>query len=202
VAEYLVFMLAFAASAAAPGPETAALVSRSLSGGLRTSLWLAAGIILGKLLMLTAAIVGVAALLRAIGPLFVLLKFAGAAYLVWLGIRKWRAAGRMLKDSEQMQAGSIGAEVGVGLAMTLSNPLALAFYIALLPGTIDVAGITMASYAVLCLILVAVMAVIVLAYGGLAEIARKLFASSQARANVERASGTMMLGAGVAIATR
>ena len=108
----------------------------------------------------------------------------------------------MLKDSERVQAGSIGAELSVGLAMTLSNPLALAFYIALLPGTIDVAGITMASYAVLCLILVAVMAVIVLAYGGLAEIVRKLFASSQARANVERASGAMMLGAGVAITTR
>lgn len=52
--EYTIFLLAFAASAAAPGPEIAALLSRSLSGGMLSSVPLALGIILGKLLMLSA----------------------------------------------------------------------------------------------------------------------------------------------------
>ena len=75
-----------------PGPEIAALLSRSLSDGIRSSLPLAAGIVAGKLLMLSAGIVGLGALLAALGPGFAALKYAGAAYLLWLGIKRLRAA--------------------------------------------------------------------------------------------------------------
>ena len=67
--QYLLFFMAFAASAAAPGPEIAGLLSRSLSGGIASSVPLAVGIIAGKLLMLTAAIVGLTALLTVLGGL-------------------------------------------------------------------------------------------------------------------------------------
>jgi threonine/homoserine/homoserine lactone efflux protein len=199
---YLIFLLAFAASAALPGPEIAALLSRSLGGGWRSSLPLASGIIIGKLIMLSAAVIGLSALLAILGPAFVTLKYAGAAYLVWIGIQKWRKAGKVLPNAADAPAASIGVEIGLGLAMTLTNPLAIAFYMALLPGVINVAGVTWSSYLILSAIIVSVMLAIVLAYGLLAELARKMFHSSRAKANLERASGGMMAGVGIVLATR
>ncbi len=200
--EYTIFLLAFAASAAAPGPEIAALLSRSLAGGMFASLPLAIGIILGKLLMLTAALVGLGALVATLGPMLLGLKFIGAAYLLWLGIKKWRNAGRMLAAGDKAKPASFLVETGLGLAMTLSNPLALVFYVALLPGVIDVSGISLGSYAILCSIVVAVMAAIVAAYGVMAELARKQFASSSSKARIDRTSGAMMAAAALLIAAR
>lgn len=200
--EYTVFLLAFAASAAAPGPEIAGLLGRALSNGMFASLPLAIGIILGKLLMLTAALVGLSALIEVLGPVFVALKFVGAAYLVWLGIRKWRNAGRVLAAAEGTKPLNAMAEIGLGLAMTLSNPIAIVFYLALLPGVIDVAGVTLGGYAILCAIVTGVMLLIALGYGVLAEIVRSLFSSAASKARIDRTSGAMMVGAGVLIATR
>ena len=200
--QYLIFLLAFAASAALPGPEIAALLSRSIGGGLRSSLPLASGIIAGKLIMLSAALIGLSALLAILGPAFVMLKYAGAVYLAWLGIRKWRKAGKALAATADAPAASIGIEIGLGLAMTVTNPLAIAFYMALLPGVVNVGGVSWSSYLILCAIIVSVMLAIVLAYGLLAELARKIFCSSRAKANLERASGGMMVGVGIVLATR
>lgn len=199
---YLVFLLAFAASAAAPGPEIAGILGRALSGGMISSFPLAFGIILGKLLMLTAAILGLSALVPLLGPLFVALKYIGAAYLIWLGVKKWRRAGRLLATADTTKPVNFLPEVGLGLAMTLSNPIAIVFYIALLPGVIDVAHITPGRYAVLCSIIVGVMCTITLGYGLIAEMARKLFSSATSKVHIDRTSGAMMVGAGLLIATR
>jgi len=200
--EYTVFMLAFAASAAAPGPEIAGLMSRSLSNGILSSIPLSIGIILGKLLMLTGAVIGLTALVEALGPMFEMLKYLGAAYLVWLGIKKWRKAGQVFDENVKTKSVDFVAEIGLGLAMTLSNPIAIVFYMALLPGVIDVSGITLNTYTILCLIIIIVMSVVVSGYGLIAEIARKLFSSSKSKAHIDRISATMMFGAALWILTR
>lgn len=200
--EYTVFMLAFAASAAAPGPEIAGLMSRSLSSGILSSIPLSIGIILGKLLMLTAAVIGLTALVEALGPMFEMLKYFGVAYLVWLAIKKWRNAGKVLDKNVKTKSVNFVAEIGLGLAMTLSNPIAIVFYMALLPGVIDVSGITLNTYTILCLIIMIVMSVVVSVYGLMAEIVRKLFCSSKSKAHIDRISGAIMFGAALWILTR
>jgi threonine/homoserine/homoserine lactone efflux protein len=200
--EYIVFMLAFAASAATPGPEIAGLLSRAFSSGMFNSIPLAIGIILGKLLMLTAAIIGLTALVKILGPMFVTLKFCGAAYLVWLGIKKWRNAGRVLAGNEKAKTVSFLSEIGLGLAMTLSNPIAIFFYMALLPGVINVSGVTLNSYVLLCSIIICVMTIIVIGYGIMAEVARKLFSSSKSKRHIDRIAGAMMICAAILIVTR
>ncbi|MED4753414.1 LysE family translocator [Brevibacillus choshinensis] len=202
MSEYMVFALAFAASAASPGPEIAGLLSRALSGGVFASFSLALGIILGKLLMLTAAVLGLTALVEVIGPMFIVLKFCGAVYLVWLGIKKWKNAGRMLAVNEKPKPVNAIVDIGLGLTMTLSNPIAILFYIALLPGVINISGLTLNSYALLCTIIICVMTCIVVGYGIMAEVVRKLFSSANSKARMDRLAGAMMLGAGILIAIR
>ncbi|WP_312114353.1 LysE family translocator [Brevibacillus reuszeri] len=202
MSEYTVFILAFAASAASPGPEIAGLLSRALSGGIIASLPLAVGIILGKLLMLSAAVAGLTALVEVLGPMFVVLKYCGAAYLIWLGIKKWRYAGRMLSANEKANTTNIMVEIGLGLAMTLSNPIAIVFYMALLPGVIDISGLTLNNYAVLCFIIIGVMICVVFGYGIMAKLVRAWFASQNSKKIVDRLAGSMMLAAGLLIAIR
>jgi threonine/homoserine/homoserine lactone efflux protein len=199
---YLIFLFAFAASAALPGPEIAALLSRSISGGIASSLPLTAGIIVGKLLMLSAAVAGLGAMLAVMGPAFELLKYAGAAYLLWLGCNRLRKAGRLASAGAGVRPARPLSEVGLGLAMTTSNPLALAFYVALLPSVVNVAGVTLKGYLALVAIIVGVMLVVALGYGLLGEACRKLFHSGEAKANVDRASGAIMIGAALLIALR
>ncbi len=199
--QYAVFLLAFAASAAAPGPEIAGLLARTLGNGIRSGFPLAGGIITGKLALLSAAVIGLTGLVKAMGPFFVVLQYVGAAYLIWLGIKKWRRAGRLLQTGATAP-NSLAREVGLGMAMTMSNPIALVFYVALLPGVIDVEGVTVQSYLILCAILVAVMVAVVLAYGLMAELARKLLAAADSKSRIDRISGVMFVLAGLLIALR
>lgn len=199
--QYAVFLLAFAASASAPGPEIAGLLARALGNGIRSAFGLAGGIITGKLALLSAAVIGLSGLVRAIGPFFVVLRYLGAAYLIWLGVKKWRKAGRLL-ETDATAPNSLAREVGLGMALTLSNPIALVFYVALLPGVIDVEGVTVRSYLILCAILVTVMVAVVLGYGLMAELARKLLSATDSKSRIDRISGVMFVLAGLLVALR
>lgn len=201
--EYAVFALSFAASAAAPGPEIAAVLGRSLSRGLRQCAPLALGIIVGKLVMLSAAILGIAALIATLGPVFTVVQLLGAAYLLYLGARKWRRARNAVAVTATVDdRDSAVVQVALGLGMTLSNPIAIAFYTALLPGVLDIEDITVDTYLVLVAILVGVMVATVTAYGLAAEVARKLLTGNRAKAWIDRLAGTMFMAAGVWVGVR
>lgn len=86
--------------------------------------------------------------------------------------------------------------------MTLSNPIAILFYMALLPGVIDISGLTLNSYVILCSIIISVMICIVVGYGMMAEVVRKVFSSTSSKALIDRLAGAMMIGAGILIAIR
>jgi len=200
--QYVVFALAFAASAAAPGPEIAGLLARTLGNGIRSGFPLAGGIVVGKLALLSAAVIGLTGLVAALGPAFVVLRYLGAGYLIWLGIKKWRRAGRLLATDAATAPTSRAREVGLGMAMTLSNPIALVFYVALLPGVIEVSDVSVRSYLILCTILVLVMAVVVLGYGLMAELARKLLSAADSKSRIDRISAVLFVLAGLLIAIR
>ncbi|MES2105084.1 MAG: LysE family translocator [Pseudomonadota bacterium] len=200
--DYSLFTLAFAASAAAPGPEIAAVVSRVLDGGIKAGFTLAAGIIIGKLLMLSAALLGLAALFSVLGPWFAGIKFLGAAYLLYLGIRKWTRAGRIGVTAADARLASRTSELMLGMAMTLSNPVAIMFYLALLPGVLEVQQVNLQAFLLLCCIITGVMTVVVIGYGSLAEFARRSFSFPDAKTRIDRSAAAMMLGAALLIALR
>ena len=202
VGECAAFALTFGASAAAPGPEVAALLGRSVSRGPLSSGPLALGIIVGKLIMLGIAVAGLAALVPVLGPVFVVSRYCGAAYLVWLGIKKWRRVGRRLAEEEFSQQVRLLPEAGLGLAMTLSNPIAIAFYLALLPGVIDILRVGVLDYIILAAIILAVMALVVALYGLAGELMRRLWSRDTSTRWANRVSGAIFVAAGLWIALR
>lgn len=151
--------------------------------------------------MLAAAAAGVVAA-AALGPMFVALKIAGAAYLIWLGVRMWR---RLLSGPSPV----VGAAPKVrpvraaatGLALGMSNPQAIVFYVALLRAVIT-PGTGAGLYAALAVVLCAVMAVVATVYIALGSRARRAVSSPTARRRADRVAGTLLVGSGVLVATR
>jgi threonine/homoserine/homoserine lactone efflux protein len=130
-----------------PGPDTALTVRNALAGGRRCGVATAAGVALGQAVWTLATGVGIAELIQASEPAFLLLKWAGAAYLVALGLQSlWAAAGpRRRTDTERVGSGTPprrpGATPGRGLRQgvvsNLANPKTAAFFLSLLPQFAD-----------------------------------------------------------------
>ncbi len=202
LAGLLVFATALFIAAASPGPGIAAIVARVLGRGTQGAVAFSAGVAIGDVVWLTVAIVGLAAIAQAFHGVFLIIKYAGAAYLLYLGYRLWTAP----VAATAVEARTTGEHplklFLAGLAVTMGNPKVMIFYLALLPTLIDLAGITVLGYAELVAVTLAVLGVVFGGYIGLAARARRLFTSPRAIRWINRTTGTVMAGAAAAIASR
>jgi threonine/homoserine/homoserine lactone efflux protein len=185
---------------ASPGPAVVALVARTLGHGRRGLPGFVAGLIVGDVFWLTVAVLGLAVMARLFAPLFLAVRIIGALYLAWLGIKLWRARGDHLPAAPR-EAGSGGSLIAA-LLLTFGNPKVMAFYLALLPSLIDLRALTLAGYAALVAVMVPILVVVLGTYVVLALRARRYVTSPRAIRIVNRAAGTAMLGAAVAVVAR
>jgi threonine/homoserine/homoserine lactone efflux protein len=203
LAPLLFFAGALFVAAVIPGPGVAAIVARVLARGREGAAAFCFGIVIGDLVWLGFAVAGLAVVAKAFGTDFLLVKYLGAAYLVWLAWKMWRAPAAGIRTD--VPAGPRESDLRLtlaGLALTLGNPKTMVFYLALLPNIIALETVTVLGYLELSLVTFSVLAVVLGGYCVAAERARKLFASPRAVRLLNRGAGTMMAGAAVAIAAR
>jgi threonine/homoserine/homoserine lactone efflux protein len=186
---------------ATPGPAVFAIVARALASGLKPAIAFNLGVIVGDLVLLLLTTFGLAAAAQALGEWFVLVKIAGGLYLVWMGWTMWRAE-PVVPGVVKPEPGQFRRNILAGIVLTLGNPKAIVFYAAFLPTFVDLARVTAAELALVCAVIVGVLFTTNLFYGALAARARDLFRSRRAMRKLNRTAGTMMIGAGVAVATR
>ena len=141
---------------ATPGPNMLHVMVQSIHHGARRSVASMAGLMTANLVCLLASAAGLGALLKASPMLFDVLRYAGVGYLVWLGIKAWRAPVGGDVDAEKPAPPSLSAMFGAGLGTGFSNPKLIIFAAALFPQFID----TNAPFAPQLAILVASFAVI------------------------------------------
>jgi threonine/homoserine/homoserine lactone efflux protein len=197
----LVFAGALLVAAGSPGPSIAALVSRVLTRGFRDVLPFLAAMWLGEVLWLTLAVAGLAAIAETFHLLFVGIKWAGIAYLLYLAWKMWTAPATV--DAATLATDRSPVRMFfAGLAVTLGNPKIMVFYLALLPSIINLETITLLGWAELALTLLVVLIAIDLTWSLLAVKARTFLRTPRAVRVTNRASATLMTGAAVAIATR
>src|SRR5687768_10748418 len=115
-----------------PGPTILLVVSYALGQGWRTALPVAAGVALGDFTAMTLSMLGIGALLAASATVFTILKWIGAAYLIYLGVKLFRAGGALRADP---RTGAVSAAKMVGHAwlVTALNPKSITFFVAFLP---------------------------------------------------------------------
>ncbi|NUB25123.1 LysE family translocator [Azospirillum brasilense] len=186
---------------ATPGPGIFAVVARSFALGWRRNLGFLAGMVVGDLVLLALALGGLAAVAHAFEELFTLLRFAAAGYLIWLGVRTWRAPvtlGGHLPEAEGAQLRGFAS----GLALTLSNPKTILFYMAFLPAFVDLTRVSATEAMLMAGIVVGVLSTVLLTYAMAASRTRHLFRSERAMKALNQGAGSLMIGAGVAVAAR
>ena len=197
----LVFALALVIAAGTPGPSIAALVARVLTNGFRDVLPFLAAMWLGEALWLTCAVAGLAVIARSFGMVFIVLKFVGVAYLLFLAWKMWRAPADV-QGSDLPSGQSPWRMFVAGLLVTRSNPKIMMFYLALLPTIIDLSRIGTVAWFELTLTMLIVLMAVDFGWALLATRARKLLSTRRAVRITNRASATVMAGVAAAIATR
>jgi len=205
----LAFTLAMVLLAASPGPGFLMVVARALSGGLAAGLAAIAGLVVGDILFLVLAILGLSALAAVLGEFFLAVKFLGAAYLVWLGVKMWRSK-PSLPGGETPQGSKarlsrpqpLWRSAALGFLVTLGNPKVILFYGALLPSFIDVAELTAPDVVALAAVVTVVLFLVLGVYASIAARAGRVVKSQGALRWLNRVTGGLLVGAGVAVATR
>ncbi len=197
-----IFALALAVAAFAPGPGIAAIVGRVLGRGRDGAVAFVTGMAIGDVVWLSLAVAGLAVLAETFQEVFTVVKYAGAAYLLYLAVKMWTApsAARSLEPVATRESRS--KLFLAGLAVTMGNPKTMVFYLALLPNLVDLGRVDALAYAELAVVTLAVLAVVFGFYIVLALRARALITSPRAVRLVNRGSGVIMAGAAVAIASR
>jgi len=187
LASLLVFATAYLAAVILPGPGVTALVARVLAGGAGSAPGFTAGSILGALAWLAIAATGLTTLIGRFAFLFVAIRYAGAAYLLYLAWKLWTAPARAVEAVEGTKDGH-GRFFLAGLAVNLGNPNAAVFFVALLPTVMTLEGIALADFAALAGLVALIVAVVYGAYTLAASRARRLFTSPRAMQRIRRGS--------------
>jgi threonine/homoserine/homoserine lactone efflux protein len=192
----VVFIPVYAIAVATPGPAIVAVVARSLASGFGAAIPMTLGMLAGDLVLMALSAFGLALVAQSMGELFFAVKIAGALYLVWLGWKYWTAPiEELLPESANATRGFLAQ-----FALTLGNPKAIAFFVALLPTVVDLSKITVLGYLQLAAVSCFVLPAVTLTYAALASRARGLFASVVARRRINRSAAVVMVGAGVGVA--
>jgi threonine/homoserine/homoserine lactone efflux protein len=198
-----IFAFVYMLAAAAPGPGVAAIVARVLGRGTRGAPAFIAGFVVGDLVWFTFAATGLAMLAQAAYTVFVVVKFAGAAYLLYLAYRLWTAPPTPLGDGAPTQARERRLQLFMGsLALTLGNPKTMVFFLAVLPTVVDLKHLTVGGFCEIAMVICCVVPLVLGSYAFFAGRARKHLSRPQSVRWVQRGTGVVMAGAAVAVATR
>ena len=198
IADYLTYAIALTIAAALPGPGVIAIVARALGAGLRPALPMVCGLVVGDVIYLSAAIAGLAYIASAFGTAFLIIKYLGAAYLIWLAIGLWRAD----TSTPTVSVGQGGGAFFAGLLVTLGNPKTMVFYLALLPTLIDMTAITMADFSLLVAVTALVLMATLIPYAAAAGRARTMLRTPSALKTINRIAASFLGGAATAIVVR
>ena len=182
--------------AAIPSASVALVVTRSATHGIRNGVAVTAGIVLGDLVFVTLAVLGMGILAETVGSFFAVLKYLGGAYLIWMGIGLMRFKRGDLSLSTNIRASTYLASFFAGLLLTLGDVKAILFYASLLPAFVNMAHLTFVDISVIA-------GITVLTVGGVKIIyafaAHKIVSRLQADRNpkhVRTAAGGVLVCAG------
>jgi threonine/homoserine/homoserine lactone efflux protein len=198
---FLLFAAASLAFLAIPGPSVFYIVTRSLAQGRRAGVASMLGVQAGGLVHVVAAAFGVSALIASSATAFTIVKYAGAAYLVVLGVRKLLARDTDQPDPEPRGPATTSRMFWQGVVVNVLNPKTALFFLAFLPQFVDPSAPVAPQMLVLGTMLVGLGVLSDGTYALLAAGAgRKLRETARARRRLDRISGGVFVSLGLVAA--
>lgn len=197
-----VFCLVYALAVGTPGPGVAAVIARSLGHGLRGAPAFIGGFLVGDLIWFTFAATGLAMLAQSAYTVFLVIKYAGVVYLLYLAYRLWTApADAIGEKGEVREERALRLFLG-SLALTLGNPKTMIFFLAVLPTVVELKTLSVSGFFEIVLVILTVLPVVLGGYAFGASRARRLLSKPKTVRWVQRGTGVAMASAAVAVATR
>jgi threonine/homoserine/homoserine lactone efflux protein len=200
----LVFTAVYVLAVATPGPGVAAVIARALARGTRGAPAFIAGFLVGDLIWFTFAATGLAALAQTAQTLFVVVKYAGAAYLLYLAYKLWTTPVTTSDGATaDLDRGQRPLQLFLGtLTLSLANPKTMIFFLALLPTVVQLERLTLLGFLEIVVAITIALPLTLGSYVVLAARARRVFKSATAVRRINRGTGAAMACAAVAVATR
>ena len=192
----LIYAGIYAFVIALPGPNVIAIAARALAGGFRAAIPAAFGTALGDIMLMTFSAFGLELVANTSGNVFLAVKVAGVAYLLWLGYKYWTAPAKPLDEPPPGATSGFFSQ----LAVTAGNPKGMAFFFALLPSVVDLTRLNIFGYLELVAATLILIPAITLTYAALADRAREMLASEKARRRLNKSAGAIITAAALAIA--
>jgi len=180
-----------------PGPTVLLVVSYALSHGRRSAFATVSGVMLGDLVAMVLSLAGLGAVMAVSADLFTLVKWAGAAYLVYLGVRMWRGAPSLTGEDAAPRLASNRRMAWDAFAVTVLNPKSIVFFVAFLPQFMDAGQPVLPQLAILGATFQIIAFMSVTGYALAAGGARQAFARPAARRLLGRVGGSLLVGAGL-----
>jgi threonine/homoserine/homoserine lactone efflux protein len=200
-ATLIAFLSASVLLAITPGPGIMYVLTRSLAGGRREGILSSLGTLVGGFVHVLAAGLGLSVVLATSAIAYQAVRWAGALYLIYLGVRMFRSAGQSDEAAEETPTGNPFVQ---GIVTEVLNPKTALFFLSFIPQFVNAkAGAVFGQFLLLGTITVILNTsadVFVALFAG--PIGQKLLASRRARKNQRRTTGVLMIGLGVYVAAR
>jgi threonine/homoserine/homoserine lactone efflux protein len=197
----LIFSGAMLLLAITPGPGVFTTIARALTSGMKESSIVVLGIVVGDIIFLLFAIYGLSAVAEKIHWLFILIKYFGAAYLIYLGWKLWSSEPD-IAEIESAKVTSQRESFFAGLFITLGNPKVIFFYLAFLPTFMNLETLLAIDVLAISSMAAIVLGSTLLFYGYTAIRAKKALNNRHSQKTLNRIAGATMIGTGTVLATK
>ena len=183
--------------AAIPSISVLAVTARSASSGFVHGVFTTIGIVLGDIIFILIAVFGLSILAETMGNFFVLIKYLGGAYLIWLGISLWRSK-PLNTETESTIETSLLSSFLTGFFITLGDQKAILFYLGFFPAFLDLSTLSFADTSIIIMIAIMTVGGVKLCYAFMAS-RSKLFISPIAKKRIDIIAGGVMIVIGMVL---
>ncbi|TPM42040.1 LysE family translocator [Mesorhizobium sp. B2-3-4] len=198
---FLAYCAAVTLAAATPGPAMFAVITNGVSRGFLRAFMAGVGVAAGDAVLVTLALLGLVALAQTFEWIFLLLKYAGAAYLIFLGVRMWRASAAQSNEPRTGQA-KLSRPFLLGASIALGNPKAILFHASIMPLILNLDTMTFFDGLLVVATVISVNIVTMGVYAALAGRASGWFRTPKRMRLMNRFAGSAMIGTAALIAAR
>lgn len=199
---WLAFALACTVVLLIPGPTILLVISYTLSHGRRAALASVTGVALGDFVAISLSLIGLGAIVATSATLFTALKWVGAAYLIYLGIQKWRSRPESaVVSSDGLPSVQHRTLIRQSFTVTVLNPKSIAFFIAFLPQFMSAGAPFAPQMAILAATFVGLAIANAVLYVFAADAMRRAIRRPGVLRWAERVSGSILIGAGIMTTT-
>ena len=192
---WIAFMLACWVISVSPGAGAIASMSSGLNYGFRHGYWNAIGLQLALLLQIAIVAAGAGVLFATTPWAFLIVKWFGVAYLLYLAYLQWAAPAQSIEIQHELTRKSAGKLVMYGFLVNMSNPKAIVFLLAVLPQFLDLSKPQWAQYAIMALTMISIDLIVMAGYTGLAAKVLRLLRSPKQQKVMNRTFATLFAGA-------